>query len=68
MEPGEKCISQEGTWYNAFGDISHQIKTGERLTVTGYIYISGTRFYSFEETPKGNFYLALAFKPLRNLN
>lgn len=68
MEPGEKCICQEDDWHNAFGDSDHSVHRGMRLTVLDTRNISGTRFYSFEETPKHNFYLYLGFKSLRSLN
>lgn len=68
MEPGEKCICQEDEWFNAYGDTDFSVHRGMRLTVTDSMYIAGTRFYSFEETPEGNFYLYLGFKPLRSLN
>lgn len=68
MEPGEKCICQEDDWHNAFGEDDFSVHRGMRLTVTDSRHIGGSRFYSFEETPKGNFYLYLGFKPLRSLN
>lgn len=68
MEPGEKCICQYDDWHNAFGDADHSVNRGMRLTVLDMRNIAGTRFYSFEETPKGYFYLHLGFKPLRSLN
>lgn len=68
MEPGEKCICQEDDWHNAFGDSDYSVHCGMRLTVLGSRNINGTRFYSFEETPKDYFYLHLGFKPLRSLN
>lgn len=68
MEPGEKCICQEDDWHNAFGESDYSVHRGMRLTVSGLRNINGTRFYSFEETPKSNFYLHLGFKPLRSLN
>lgn len=68
MEPGEKCICQEDDWRNAFGDSDHSVHRGMRLTVLDTLNIAGTRFYSFEETPKHSFYLYLGFKPLRSLN
>lgn len=68
MEPGEKCICQENEWFNAYGETSTMVSLGMRLTVSGSVYIAGTRFYTFEETPKDNFFLCLGFKPIRNLN
>lgn len=68
MEPGEKCICQEDEWHNAFGDTDDSVHRGMRLTVVDAKFIGGTRFYAFEETPKGNYYLYIGFKPLRSLN
>lgn len=68
MEPGEKCICQYDDWHNAFGEEDFSVNRGMRLTVLDTHNIAGTRFYSFEETPKQNFYLHLGFKPLRSLN
>lgn len=68
MEPGEKCIAQPGEWVNAYGDKTYTVSGGMRLTVSKCIYIGGTRFYAFEETPDGNYYMYDGFKPLRSLN
>lgn len=68
MEPGEKCICQHGEWHNAFGEQDFALHGGMRLTVVDFVNVAGTRFYSFEEAPKGNFYMAIGFKPLRELN
>lgn len=68
MEPGDKCICQEDDWHNAYGEEDFSVHCGMRLTVRDSVYISGTRFFSFEETPKGNYYLYLGFKPLRSLH
>ena len=68
MEVGDKCICQYDDWYNAFGEVSHVLHLGMRVTVTGVAYVGGTRFLSFEEAPDGNFYMATGFKPLRSLN
>lgn len=68
MEPGERCVCQENDWHNAYGDSDYSVHRGMRLTVSGSVNIGGTSFYSFEETPKGNYYMYLGFKPLRNLN
>lgn len=68
MEPSDKCICQENDWHNAYGDSDHSVHRGMRLTVLDSIYIMGTRFYSFEETPKGCYYMAIGFKPMRSLH
>lgn len=68
MEEGEKCICQENDWHNAFGEKNFTVHRGMRLTVTGYVNVCGTRFYSFEETPEGNYYMHYGFKPMRSLN
>lgn len=68
MEPGEKCICQEGDWHNAFGESDHTLERGMRLTVVSSIMVGGLRFYSFEETPEHNYYMYMGFKPLRQLN
>lgn len=68
MEPGDKCICQEDDWHNAYGEEDFSVHLGMRLTVRDSIYIAGTRFFSFEETPKGNYYLHLGFRPLRSLH
>lgn len=68
MQPGDKCICQEDNWHNAFGDSDYSVHRGMRLTVTKSYYVGGVKFYSFEETPKGNGYMHIGFKPLRELN
>lgn len=68
METGEKCICQYDDWHNAYGDDDFSVHRGMRLTVTDSININGSRFYSFEETPKKNYYLGIGFKPMRVLN
>lgn len=68
MEDGEKCICQYDDWHNAYGDSDVSVHRGMRLTVVESMSISGTRFYAFKETPKGNYYLHLGFTPMRNLN
>jgi hypothetical protein len=68
MEPGDRCICQEDDWHNAFGDKDVCLSRGMRLTVLDLRNIAGVKFYSFEETPKDNFYLYTGFIPLRSLN
>lgn len=68
MEPGDKCICQEDDWHCAFGDVDIVVHRGMRLRVSESRIICGQRFYTFEETPKGNYYLSLGFKPLRSLH
>lgn len=68
MEIGEKCICQHDDWHNAYGDEDFTVHRGMRLTVNEVIYISGSPFLQFEETPKGNYYLAMGFLPLRSLH
>lgn len=68
MKEGEKCICQFGEWHNAFGDQDFSLSGGMRLTVSGSINVAGTRFYSFKEAPERNYYMALGFKPMRELN
>lgn len=68
MEAGERCICQYDDWHNAFGDVDHSVHMGMRLVVTDSCYVGGVRFLSFEETPKGNWYMHEGFKPLRSLN
>lgn len=68
MEPGAKCICSYHELYNAFGEKTEALHRGMRLTVTGSMYIAGSRFYSFEQTPDDNWYVAEAFTPLRSLN
>lgn len=68
MEPGEKCVCQENSWWNCFGEKSTAVHRGMRLTVIGSMYVAGTRFYSFKETPEDNFFMGIGFKPMRQLN
>lgn len=68
MEPGEKCICQVDDLYNAYGELSHALHRGMRLTVIGSHNICGTRFYFFKETPEGTSYIHDAFLPMRRLN
>lgn len=68
MEPGEKCVCSFDKLYNAFGEKTEAVHLGMRLTVTDSMYIGGMRFYSFEQTPDNNWYMASAFTPLRRLN
>lgn len=68
MEPGDKCICQYDDWHNAFGESDFTVHCGMRLTVNDTLNIGGSQFLSFEETPRGNFYYHLGFKPLRSLN
>ena len=68
MEPGEKVITKEGGWYNAFGDKTTLVSCGMRLTVKGSRRIAGSLFLSFEETPDDNYFLIHGFTPLRTLN
>lgn len=68
MEPGEKCICSYDELYNAFGAKTEAVHRGMRLVVTKSMYIAGTKFYSFEQTPADNWYMADAFTPLRSLN
>lgn len=67
MEPGEKCVVREGEWYNAFGETVTLISTGMRLTVLSSIYVSGMRFYSFDETPPGTYFMQEGLIPMRSL-
>lgn len=68
MQKGDKCICQYDDWHNAYGDDDFSVHRGMRLTVSGSINVGGSSFLSFEETPKGNYYLALGFNPLRIYN
>lgn len=68
MEAGDRRICQEDDWHNAWGDSDVSVHRGMRLRVLEVRYVAGTRFFSFEETPKNNFYMALGFKPLRAYN
>lgn len=68
MNPGERCIVQEGTWHNAFGDKDFSISCGMRLVVKDSIYIGGMRFFSFEETPEGNWYESSGVRSIRSYN
>lgn len=65
MEPGDKCICQYDDWHNAFGEEDFSVNQGMRLTVLGSINVGGSSFYSFEETPEGN-YMGIGFNPLRS--
>ena len=68
MEVGDKCICQENEWTNAFGKDDFTVRLGMRLVIKRVIYVAGSRFLSFEETPKDNYYLSMGFKPLRQFN
>jgi hypothetical protein len=68
MEPGEKCICQEDDWCNAFGESNFSVSRGMRLVVKDSMFVAGTKFLSFEETPVGLFYMSIGFTPLRNYN
>ena len=68
VEPGDKCICQYDDWHNAFGDTDFSVHRGMRLTVSGSKLVNSMKFFSFEETPKDNFYAHMGFKPLRSLN
>lgn len=68
MEPGDRCICQYDDWHNAFGEDDFSVNCGMRLTVLDSRNIGGTSFYSFEETPKDNFYMGIGFRPLRSYN
>ena len=67
MEDGERCICQYDDWYNAYGPV-HTVHQGMRLTVIKSMFIAGTRFYAFKETPEGAYFLNTGFKPMRSLN
>ena len=64
----EIYICQESEWHNAFGETDHFFEIGMRVTLLDTRYIAGTRFLSFKESPKGNWYQDAGFKPLRELN
>jgi hypothetical protein len=68
MEPGEKCICSEHELYNAYGEKTTLLERGMRLTVLESRRINGIGYYSFKETPEGNWFDREAFTPLRNLN
>lgn len=68
MQIGDRCICQEDDWHNAYGDSDYSVHRGMRLRVSDSRRIGGCDFFSFEETPKGNFYLSHGFKPLRAYN
>lgn len=68
MNPGDRCICQEDDWHNAYGESDYTVYRGQRLTVVDSRRVGGLQFFSFEETPKNNFYLSYGFKPLRSYN
>lgn len=68
MEAGERCICIEDDWHNFLGEKDVTLRRGMRLTVSDSCRVGGMDFYSFEETPKDNFYMSLGLKPMRELN
>lgn len=68
LDIGDKCICQVPELYNAFGEGSHVLRMGMRLTITKVTRVGGTSFLFFKETPKGTHFIATEFKPLRSLN
>lgn len=68
MEKSDVCICQEDEWFNAFGETTTLLKRGMRLTVSGSYRVAGSAFYRFRETPAECAFLAIGFKPMRELN
>lgn len=68
FEPGEKVICQHDDWHNAFGEGTHVLNVGMRLTLKDTRRFGGLQFFSFEETPKEFYFLSTGFKSLKQLN
>lgn len=68
LDIGDKCICQVPELYNAFGEGSHVLSMGMRLTISKCSRVGGLSFLSFEEAPDGTYFLATHFKPMRSLN
>lgn len=68
MKTKQVYICQEDEWVNAFGENNYSLFRGMRVTLTKTIYVGGTPFHSFEETPEGNYYMSDGFKSMKEYN